>query len=399
MAHRLFVWLHRWIGLAMTAFLIVVALTGSLLAFRSQLERLINPELFVTPQAGAVPLDLASLAERAEAIVPQARVGYFEAEPDQVMISMVPRQNPATGRPFELGFDHLFLDPYTGKELGRRHDGDLSQGRVNVMPFVYDLHSSLKLGSFGGWLLGIVALVWTFDCFVGFYLTLPRGQGGLWRRWRHAWWVKWRANSFRVNFDLHRAGGLWFWLLLLVFAWSSVMLALRPVYDFVTAAAFDYVSDTDLIQKALLPKPNEHPKLGWREAQAAGESLMAQQAAFRHFTVRRPYGLAYIPEFGVYTYSVRCSLDIRGNGWDTSVWVDADTGALRDVGLPSGLHTGNTVTTWLWALHYADVRDWLPYRMLVFAAGLVISMLAVTGVYIWWRKREARKKAALMRQR
>src|ERR1700758_1906115 len=45
-----------------------------------------------------------------------------------------------------------------------------------------------------------------------------------------------RADAFRINFDLHRAGGLWFWLLLFVFPWSSVMLALRPVYERVTKA-------------------------------------------------------------------------------------------------------------------------------------------------------------------
>ena len=31
----------------------------------------------------------------------------------------------------------------------------------------------LALGGLGGWLLGVVALAWTIDCFVGFYLTLP----------------------------------------------------------------------------------------------------------------------------------------------------------------------------------------------------------------------------------
>lgn len=29
----------------------------------------------------------------------------------------------------------------------------------------------------------------------------------------------------------------------------------------------------------------------------------------------------------------------------------------------------------------------LPYRIFVYALGLVIAMLSVTGVYIWWKKR------------
>ena len=44
------------------------------------------------------------------------------------------------------------------------------------MPFIYSLHFKLALGMTGFWIMGIVALVWTLDCFVGFYLTLPAGM-------------------------------------------------------------------------------------------------------------------------------------------------------------------------------------------------------------------------------
>ena len=391
--HALAVFLHRWAGLGMTIFLVIVGLTGALLAFRTDLERLINPQLFAAGERGQTPLDFATLAEKAEALAPHARVGYFWVERDQAVMSMVPRNDPVTGKPYQLDFNHLFLNPYTGKELGRRRDGDLRQGRINTMPFVYDLHATLTMGSTGGWILGIVALVWTVDSFIGFYLTLPRRQGGFWRRWKYAWQVKWWANAFRVNFDLHRAGGLWFWVLAFVFAWSSVMLTLRPVYVPVTKALFDYRSDEEILKSVMRPDPLDTPKLDWHAAQVAGEGLMAQQAELHGFTITRPYGMAYIPQFGVYTYAVRSSRDVRGHGWDTSIWLDGDTGALRDVGLPSGQHTGNTISTWLWGLHYGDIRDWLAYRILVCLFGLVLTMLSVTGVYIWWRKRKARRLA------
>ena len=395
--HAVAVFLHRWAGLGMTGFLIVVGLTGSMLAFRTDLERIINPDLFAKSTPEQIPLDLATLAERAEALAPQARVGYFVVERDQAVMAMRPRNDPATGKPYQLDFNHIFLNPYTGKELGRRKDGDWHQPRLNVLPFVYDLHANLIMGNKGSLILGIVALVWTLDSFVGFYLTLPRGSGGFWRRWIYAWKVKWRASSFRVNFDLHRAGGLWFWLLVFVFAWSSVMLTLQSVYVPVTKALFDYRSDEDIFRLVTRSQPLEAPKLDWHAAQAIGEKLIATQAKLHGFTVTRPYGMAYIPEFGVYTYAVRSSRDIRGHGWDTSVWVDGDTGGLRDVGLPSGQHAGNTVSTWLWGLHYGDIRDYLAYRTLVCVFGVVLVMLSITGVYIWWKKRMVRnsRKASL----
>ena len=389
MMRRIFVWLHRWTGLAMTLFLIVVGLTGTLLAFRAQLDRVLNPQLFVSAGPKQRPLDLAALALRAEQQEPRVRAAYYSIEEGQVVMSVAPRMNLATGRPYQLDFDHLYLNPYTGDILGRRRHGDYANVRLNFLPLMYDLHTTLVMGSNGGWILGIIALLWTLDSLVGLYLTLPRGWAGFWRRWRRAWVVKGDAGPFRLNFDLHRAGGLWFWLLIFLFAWSSVLLSLLPVYERVTKALFDYEPTSEMMTSAL-PMPREHPRLGWREAEAAGERLMAEQARLGRFTITRPYGMGYIPSFGVYTYDVRTSADIRGHGWDTGVWIDGDTGALKRVFLPSGQHTGNTISTWLWAIHYGDIRDFLPFRILVALFGILVVILSVTGVYVWWKKRSAR---------
>jgi uncharacterized iron-regulated membrane protein len=55
-------------------------------------------------------------------------------------------------------------------------------------------------------------------------------------------------------------------------------------------------------------------------------------------------------------------------------------------------HSGLTITNWLRALHLIqDPVDYLVYRIFVCSIGLVVAMLSVTGVYIWWKKRRARK--------
>lgn len=57
---------------------------------------------------------------------------------------------------------------------------------------------------------------------------------------KRAWIIK-PGNAQRVNFDLHRAGGLWLWLALVLFAWSSVYMNLwDTVYTWTTRAFFDY---------------------------------------------------------------------------------------------------------------------------------------------------------------
>ncbi len=401
MIRRFFVWLHRWFGLAMALFLIIEGLTGSLLAFNTELTRLFNPQLFVAQhEPSAKPLDLAALAARVEAIAPQAQVAYFaKLREDQAVLRCHGHVDPATGKRFDIGFKYLVLDPYTGNELGRLTEGFYSRGFLpNVMPFVYDLHLSLALGETGAWILSVLVIVWTIDCFIGFYLTLPIKFGDLWRRWKPAWLVKWRASAYRVNFDLHRASGLWLWPMLFAFAWSSVNLAEKTgVYHWVTGTLFDYQSPMEQI--TFLPMhPVEHPKLDWSAAQTVGEKLVSEQASSQGFKIEKPISLNYFVGSGLYNYRVRTNRSFPDDKIVT-LFFDGDTGAFyRNLGTREE-HFGNTVTNWLRALHMiSDPVDYLPYRIFVVAIGIVIAMLSITGVYIWWKKRKARAHFNLRRK-
>ncbi len=393
MIRRFFVWLHRWFGLAMAIFLLIEGLTGALLAFNPQLTRLFNPRLFVaSPQPGAVRLDPSTLAARVPQIVPQARAAYFgRMRDDQVVLRCAAITDPKTGKPYDIDFGYLVLDPYTGQELGRLKEGKYATGFLpNVMPFVYELHTSLALGGIGGWILFFVAVVWTVDCFIGFYLTLPTTRRRFWSRFGRAWLVKW-GSAFRVNFDLHRAGGLWLWPLLLVFAWSSVNLVEKwGVYEWVMGRLFDYEETSTWITKYYPSHPIDKPKLDWRAAQAAGDKIIRDRAASGGFQVVRPVSLNFFGYSGRYNYSVETDRSFPHDRLET-VFFDANSGALA---VPLGTrteHLGNTVANWLRALHLiVDPVDYLAYRVIVSVVGLAIAMLSVTGIYIWWKKRQAR---------
>jgi len=41
-----------------------------------------------------------------------------------------------------------------------------------------------------------------------------------------------------------------------------------------------------------------------------------------------------------------------------------------------------------------DPLDYFAYRVFIVAMGLVVAMLSITGVYVWWKKRVARKSVA-----
>jgi len=390
------VWIHRWAGLSLAGFLFLVGLTGSLLAFWIEINQWLTPELYPGPRAG-VALDAAALARRAEAIVPQARTtSVYLGYPGTVMVGVEALENAPA-----LDFEFLHLDPIDGHERGRVTWHDLPRRKSDIMPFVYGLHMYLAMKGFGDWILGFVALLWTLDCFVAFYLTLPqhaeRSRKSFLARWKASWTIKLSGSFYRGAFDLHRAGGLWVWAALLVFAWSSVYFTMPSVYARVTGALFDY-SDPNPPMFASSLDDLRSP-MGWSEALETGRRLMALQAREMNFSIDRAVALNHLAADGLYEYRVHSSRDVGEKAGATSVFFDSRTGEPRGVKTPTGAHAGDTLTTWLVELHTANVFG-MPYRIFVSALGVLVAALSVTGVYIWWKKRTARmahapaKKAA-----
>lgn len=400
---------HRWAGLTLALFLTIAGSTGILLAWNDDLETVISPHLFevTPPHQGARLLSPVDLRRRVLARYRGGIIDYmplhFEAGRS---VSLNIERLDARGDhqvAWSDKWDQLFVDPYTGGELGRRKWGDISQGSVNLMPFIYRLHYSLALGPYGSFAFGAAALIWTIDSFVGFYLTLPvsirRNVGAApaggpsalrnwWRRWQPSWRIRWSSSSYKISFDLHRAGGLWIWPMLLVFAWSGVAFNLTPVY----APVMKLFGAKDLREQLTpLSMSRTTPKLDFDTAIETGRRLATREMARRHIAIQAggENTLYHMPAMGVYAYRFATSRDFTDAGGRTMVAFDSNTGALRAVDLPQGGNGVNTFTNWIMALHMAEVWGF-PYRIAVSLIGALVTILSVTGVIIWTKKRSGR---------
>lgn len=400
---RIWVIAHRWAGLTIALFLAIAGATGTLLAFYDELDTLSAPAIHhvAPPTGGAAALDPLTLRKRVMAAYPGGVINYLplHSEPGQSLKLEVQRIDPASGtlRPWSEKWDEIFVDPYTSATLGHRQWGDIGEGMINLMPFLYRLHYSLALGDYGLLAFGIAALIWTLDCFVGFYLTLPIRQRrrepqrlaqSWWSRWRPAWLVRWRGGRHKLSFDLHRAGGLWLWPLLLVFAWSGVSFNLTQVYDPVMKL-FGY----ERLQEGIVPPPAPRlaPRLDFEAAVVVGVRLARQETARLGLTVdpSREAALFHRPDAGVYVYVFSSSADFRTHGGRSLAIFDSNTGRILKLVLPQGQNGANTLTEWITSLHMGAVWG-LPWRIAVSLIGLMVTTLSVTGVLIWMRKRSAR---------
>ena len=393
---------HRWLGLVMAGFLLLAAITGSLLVWNEELDAAINPHLFHVSESEEDALDPLVLRTSVLAHYPHAQMPYVpleRASGDSVRFRLQAATDETTGKSFALENDEIFVHPWSGEILGERKWGDLRQGVTNLMPFIYRLHYSLALDVVGTYVLGIIALLWTIDCFIGAFLTMPLKAGDVKKvytsrskswlsRWMPAWRIRWSSGAYKLNFDFHRAGGLWMWAALFVLAWSSVAFNLPEVYSPVMRTLFTHQGNSEA--RTVRASSLEEDRLSWVDARDVGRRHMDDYAHKAGFVILAEGAIAYQPRQAVYRYDVRSSLDVRDHGSKTRVFFDAYSGALIRTAQPTGAYAEDTIRMWLTSLHMAALWGW-PFRVFVCIMGLVVGMLCGTGIVVWNKKRKARK--------
>ncbi|MPY69008.1 MAG: PepSY domain-containing protein [Alphaproteobacteria bacterium] len=413
MSRQIWVLLHRWVGLTIAGFLFVSGLTGAVISWDHELDDLLNPHLTHVDSRGEYIPSL-ELARAIELRDPRARVTYVPLAPEPgeaLAFGVAPRVDPSTSRLFELGYNEVFVDPVTGAELGRREWGAAwPVTRENFVSFLYVLHYSFHIPEMWGidrwgmWLLGGIAVLWTLDCFVGFYLTLParrtprpgrpdavrRQLARRWRtRWAPAWKIRTWGSAWRINFDIHRAFGLWLWGLLFMLAFTAFSLnlyreAFYPIMatvSEVTPTPFDTREETDT-----------HNPIPPTVAYAAIVGKAAAEARRRGW--EEPAGdVFYAQNFGIYGVRFFHPGDDHGAAGvgPPALYYDGSDGRYLGDSVPWSGTAADIFVQAQFPLHSGRILG-LPGRILVSVMGVVTAALSVTGLVIWWRRRAARSR-------
>lgn len=426
--------LHRYVGLLIAFFLIFSGLTGAVISWDHELDDWLNPQLMEAHTKGK-SLSSLEIARQVEARYPEIRVTSLPMSVEageSLVLGVKPRQNPTTGRLYEPGFNQVFIDPVTGDELGKREWGAVWPiTKETFVSFLYKLHYTLHLAEMRGtdrwgiWLLGIIAILWTLDSFVGFYLTLPakrRAQTSKnlakleddrkidsstadvpmpaskswWQRWQPAWKVRWHGGAAKLNFDLHRAFSLWTWALLFIIAFTAFSLNLyREVfYTIMSTVSTVTPSPFDVRPRA----PKHQPITPTRQF---GEVVTKAQVLAKTRGWAEPLGSAsYNQSVGVYTVQFFHPENGHGAGGvgHKRLYYDGMDGKYLGDRQPWSGTAADIFLQAQFPLHSGRILG-LPGRILISAMGIVVAMLSITGVVIWWRKRGSRRDYAVQHVR
>jgi uncharacterized iron-regulated membrane protein len=418
--------LHRYAGLATALFLFCAGLTGAVISWEHEIDRWLNPQLFKVADRGGGGLSPLALVAAVEQADPRVRVSGFPLHfaPGQAAVLWVDaRVDPGTGRRYQSGYNQVFLDPASGRIMGRREWGKVALDREHLMSFLYKLHFSLHVPEFAGtdrwgvWFMGGVASIWLANTVLSFFLSLPARRkllpGGplaihaspfahhlaarpetgssWWGLWKKSWQISWRGNVFRINFDLHRASGLWFLGFLLILSFTSFSLnlyreAFYPVMSLVskvTPGPFETRRPTPLHQPV-------EPLIGWERLIERG----TQEAASRAW--KEPAGdVFYADNFGIQAIRFFTSEKEQGPAGlgARTLYYDASSGEFLGEKVPWKGSAADKFVQLQFPLHSGRILG-VPGRILVSLLGLIVALLSVTGTIIWWRKKGSRRALA-----
>jgi uncharacterized iron-regulated membrane protein len=398
--------IHRYAGLLMAGFLFVSGVTGAVISWDHELDDLLNPHLMETHTSGAAQPSLA-LAKQIESAYPQARVSFLplHAQPGKSLaFGIDARVDPATGKLHELGFNQLFVDPVNGAQLGKREWGAVWPiTKETFVSFLYRFHYTLHIPEMWGidrwgiWLMGVIAMIWVVDSFIGFYLTLPVRRRSAepagktwWQRWQPAWKVRWKGGSSKLNFDLHRAFSLWTWALLFILAFTAFSLNLYGEVFYPVLKKVSQVTPSPFDTRAPVDR---HTPIEPRLTYADIIVRAGAEAAGRKWA--EPAGsVFYSKEYGIYGVSFFKPGDDHGAGGvgPASLYYDGVDGRLLGDRQPWKGTAADIFVQAQFPLHSGRILG-LPGRILISFMGIVVAMLSVTGVIVWWRKRVSRAVA------
>lgn len=350
--------IHLYIGLGIGLLLALSGLTGSLVVFRDEIEGLVYPELMETaPRDERVSLqEVLNAVQRA----------YPQDKPFAIRMPRTPQQTYRV----KMNDAHdlfIYVDPYSGKILGAHRQEDTFTGWVAL------LHTEILSGERGETLLGVGALLLICMAVTGLILWWPRNG-----KISPGFKIQWSAHWKKVNFDLHRASGIYVALFLLLTAFTGASLVFNKTFAYV-------------INTVTASPPRPAPPLS--DPLRAGMPTPLLDVLLHQADRILPATTTWInlPQTPQAALVIRKKLpeESHPNG-KNFVYFDQYTGEVLQVENALTAPLGTRIFNTLYPIHIGAIGG-TPTRILQVITGLALPVLLVTGFVIWKNRKKVKR--------
>jgi uncharacterized iron-regulated membrane protein len=370
---KLWLTVHKYIGLFAGAVFVLIGLTGSILAFGSQIDTWLNADVMsVQPPANGEaryrPIE-EILAAAKTAIPPSGKLLPFVLLPRHAGACFRLVYSVPAGRDRSKTYD-IFVNPYTAAVTGQRLASDTGNPFARpIMNVIGTFHYTLLLGNIGETAVGFIALFLSGSLASGIVLFWPWPG-----RWRQALTIKWGATKERFVFDLHRTTGVYACIVLSAILFSGVYMIFKPQ----VRAVVELFSPVHL---------NLLPDL--KSERRGGKTLLGPDAAAAIVERIFPDGTLTIMELpegedGIYVVGKRAPDEVNYADTQRKLMVDQYSGKVLYIQDPKFLE-------WQYPLHCGEAFGNIG-RAFIMAIGFVPLILYVTGFLRWRHKQRARNK-------
>jgi uncharacterized iron-regulated membrane protein len=347
--------IHLWAGVLLSLYVVVIALTGSILVFRTELTSAALPRNISAYDASHIA-SIETVVRNFTVTFPGASLQTLQL-PSPAIPAFLLYATDAQKHPVRLMADPtnamLYAQPRTW------------------LDWVYDLHVYLLLGhGYGMQVNGVGAAGLLLLTLSGLFLWWP----GV-RSWMRGLRVDFGRNWRRINFDTHNAIGFWTFVIVSWWAFSGVYFGW---YRQVTAAI---ASVSPLRGMIAPPSPLLHPHgLHRASLQQVLDSVQNASPNGHLFSLSDPTLSTPI------TYAL---VDLRAPG-DFS-HRDIVAVSTADARVLTVWHYGenHTAGDWiLWAMHPLHFGTlWgMAFKIIWAMAGIALALLVATGLLMYWNR-------------
>lgn len=363
-------WVHRWLGIILLVPMAVLGVTGSAQVWPEETEALLNPQREVAATTDPSTIGEAHVANAREALAEYGPIVSIElgGEGEPIIASSAGYADP----PFGIGAPggvsrQAWVDPDSAAVI------DSADSAGGFMWYMHFIHGLFLIPGIGRQIVGIMGLFLTISAATGIYVFWP----GFKRMFAA---LKWQKRDGKM-LNIHRQSGFLLSIILIAEAISGAWISFPGFFAMLVEPG---------VEQPERPRRGGGPEGTVLEAED-GAWIVALGSATAAYDGTPTRISAPTAESGAWT------VNLAGDGMDATATVPLDGGAVSveespaRTGPPPPATRAQAISSWMRGVHYATIGG-IIWELLVFISGIVMTFLAVSGIYIWGKRELFGKK-------